>query len=508
MRAIRLEGAFLCVLVLAGLAWGDPVSGKQEGKETSLAGSRPNIVLIIADDISATDIGCYGNSDVRTPNLDRLASQGQMWSRAYLTATVCSPTRCSIITGRYPHNTGAPELHTALPEGQPMFPRELRNAGYWSAQAGKWHLGSYPREAFDKVVDGRDRNGESGCEYWIPLLRERPKEKPFFLWLASHDAHRTWQPDPDAQPHDPKSITLPAPLVDTPGTREDLAKYYDEVQRLDRFVGHVVEELEAQDILDETLIMFISDNGRPFPRAKRWQTEEGMRTPWIVHWPKGLPNRGRLCAQLVSVIDIAPTFLALAGAQIPEAVQGRSFLPQIADPNAKICDYAFSERNWQVEYCHERALRYGPWSYYRNNAPELAHFGFVNATFPSYRFASYVDLWKKFRSGEPLTAAQQTVFLEPRPREQLFQLEDDPLEVHDLARDRTHQKLLEQLRATMDQWIEQTGDTIPARGRRTPDRHDRLTGKRIFKGSHPGPTKYERPGQAAKATQIRNPGPR
>jgi arylsulfatase len=151
MRSIRLAETCLCVLVLAGLACGDPGSGKQEGKETSLAGSRPNMVLIIADDVSATDIGCYGNADVRTPNLDRLASQGQMWSRAYLTATVCSPTRCSIITGRYPHNTGAPELHTALPEGQPMLPRELRKAGYWTAQAGKWHLGKSDHGSVDRT---------------------------------------------------------------------------------------------------------------------------------------------------------------------------------------------------------------------------------------------------------------------------------------------------------------------------------------------------------------------
>lgn len=233
-----------------------------------------------------------------------------------------------------------------------------------------------------------------------------------------------------------------------------------------------------------------------------------MRTPWILHWPKGLADRGRLCEQLVSVIDIAPTFLALAGAQIPHAAQGRSFLPQIADPSAKICDYVFSERNWQVEYCHERTLRYGPWSYYRNNAPDLAHFGFVNATFPSYRFSGYVDLWKKLRSGEPLTDVQRTVFLQPRPREQLFHLEHDPMEVNDLARDPSHQKLLKQLRTTMDQWIERTGDTIPTEDRRTPDRHDRLTGKRLFKGGHPGPAKYEIPGQSAEATHINHSGPR
>ncbi len=130
-----------------------------------LAGSRPNLVLIIADDVSATDLGCYGNATVRTPNLDRLAAQGQRWTRGYLTASVCSPSRCSLITGRYPHSPGAPELHTGVPEGQPLFPRELRRAGYWCAQAGKWHMGDYPRtaNAFDQIIAGKDANGASGC---------------------------------------------------------------------------------------------------------------------------------------------------------------------------------------------------------------------------------------------------------------------------------------------------------------------------------------------------------
>ena len=132
----------------------------------------------------------------------------------------------------------------------------------------------------------------------------------------------------------------------------------------------------------------------------------------------------------------------------------------------------------------------------------------MNATFPGYRFPSYVDLWKKFRSGQPLSGAQQSVFLQPRPREQLFNLDLDPMEVNDLAQDPDHQKVVDQLRGVMDQWIEETGDTLPPRDRRTPDRHDRLTGKRLFPGGHPGPDKYQPPGQSARATSIHRAGPR
>ena len=499
--------SILLLFASASLLYAQPKS-QASADVDSLVGCRPNLVLIIADDVSATDLGCYGNPDVRTPNLDRLAAEGQRWTRAYLTATVCSPSRCSIITGRYPHNTGAPELHTGLPKGQLLLPQALRKSGYWCAQAGKWHLGQYPKGAFDVVLDDKKQNGDSGCRQWVPLLRRRPKDKPFFLWLASYDAHRPWQTDSEGTPHLPGSIRLPEPLVDTEETRADLAAYYDEVQRLDRFAGSVVQELTDQGILENTLILFISDNGRPFPRAKRWQTEEGMRTPWILHWPEAMSGGGNICEELVSTIDIAPTFLGLAGAETPKAIQGRSFLPQIVDPNAEICRYVFSERNWQVEYCHERALRSGPWSYYRNEAPELAHFGFVNATYPSYRFPAYVDLWDRFRTGESLTDVQRTVFLQPRPREQLFHLESDPMEVNDLAQTPDHRKTLERLRSVMDDWVAQTGDTVPSKQRRTPDRHERLTGKRLFTGMHPGPTTCEAPGQSARATTINHPGPR
>ncbi len=475
-------------------------------KPKPLAGSRPNLVLIIADDVSANDLGCYGNPTVRTPHLDKLAAKGQRWTRGYLTASVCSPSRCSMISGRYPHNSGAPELHTVLPEGQPLFPLQLKKAGYWCAQAGKWHMGDYPHKAFDKTIEDKKENGESGCRQWVPLLRERPKNKPFFLWLASFDAHREWQPDADGKPHDPKKIRLPESLLDTASTRTDLAAYHNEVQRLDRYVGEVVKELKTQGVLDNTVVLFISDNGRPFPRAKRWNTEEGSRIPWIMHWPAGLSGAGKTCDQLASVIDIAPSFLELAGAKIPAAIQGRSLLAQIADPKAKVCDYVFAERNWQVEYCHERMLRHGEWSYYRNAAPELAHFGFVNATF--YKMPAYADVWRHFREGKSLTPVQKTIFQQPRPTEQMFNLNDDPMEINDLAGSAEHQDTLEKLRSVMDQWIKQTDDTVPSSKRRTPDRMDRLTGKRLYEGFHPGPSKYEVPGQSSNATTINHPGPR
>jgi len=478
---------------------------REDGAAEALVGARPNLVLIIADDVSAADLGCYGNPDVRTPRLDAMADQGQRWTNAYLTTSQCSPTRCSILTGRYPHNTGAPELHTPLPADQWCFTQSLRDAGYWCAQAGKWHLGNPAKGSFDVVHGGRAA-GPGGEGRWVQTLRDRPDDRPFFCWFASNDAHRDWQPDDARPPHDADTLSLPLPLVDTPETRRDLAQYYDEVQRLDRYVGEVLDELEKQGVLDNTVVLFIADNGRPFPRAKRWLVTEGIQTPFILHWPGGLSGAGRVCDELVSVLDIAPTFVRLAGADLPDTFQGRSFLAQVAHPEAAICEMVFAERNWHVEYAHERMVRRGDWVYLRNAAPALSHLAAINTHRP---YPGFTDLVRRRTEGHPLTPAQQDVFRAPRPTQQLFYLPDDPAMLNDLADDPTHADTLNQLSALMDQWQEETGDTVPGPDTRTPDRHDRDTGERLQPGRGAGhPVDGEMPGDSAGAERINASGPR
>jgi hypothetical protein len=168
---------------------------------------RPNVVIIIADDVSAEDIGCYGNPAIRTPAIDRLAAGGLRFENAYLTAASCSPSRCSIMTGRYPHNLEtAAELDAFLPPGFSLFPKLLRAAGYYTGHAGKYHLGGpidgeLAREAFDVAGDSRRIQGvrdEGGEGLWLERLQQRPPDKPFFMWFAAHDAHRRWNAGPFA----------------------------------------------------------------------------------------------------------------------------------------------------------------------------------------------------------------------------------------------------------------------------------------------------------------------
>jgi len=477
-------------IAAAGLAFSSTVSAK------ATEPSRPNFVLIIGDDISVDDLGCYGHPHIRTPSVDKLAAAGMRFTNAYLTTSQCSPTRCSLITGRYPHNTGAPELHTALPEGQVMFPAILKQACYHTAAAGKWHLGTYARSAFEKIVGG----GPGGEERWLQCLQERPKDRPFLIWFASYDAHRGWQPDPDAKPHTPADAVIPPYSIDSPAVRADMAKYYDEVGRLDRYVGLVVEELERQGVLDDTCIIFMADNGRPFARCKTRLYDSGIKTPFIVRWPNGSVKPGSVCSSLVSVIDIAPTVLDLAGLKPRPSFQGVSMATLLTAPETSIRQYVFAEHNWHGQIAHERMVRHGDYVYIRNAHPQLPQICGLDAQCPQKEL-------RALAAQDKLTLAQMDPLLEPRPAEELFNVREDPHQIHNRSGHPEDRETLERLRRVMDQWQRRTGDTVPPLDKATPDRYDRRTGKPIH-GRSGRPQGGIVPGQETGAPTINDPGPR
>lgn len=308
------------------------------------APARPNLILIIADDMAWDDCGAYGNKAVRTPNLDRFAREGMRFDRAFLTASSCSPSRSSMITGRYPHSTDAEQLHWPLPKAQVTFAEKLKAAGYWTAAVGKWHLGNEVKDRFDVVheagaggfqlqvdADGKAKKmiaekDESGCAEWIPTLQARPKDKPFFLWLAALDPHRDYQEKAIPNPHKPADVIVPPYLPDAPDTRRDLALYYDEITRLDGFIGQVLAELEKQGVAENTVIVFLSDNGRPFPRCKTTLYDSGIKTPFLARWP-GQVKPGSVCGSLVSSVDLARRFWNSLGFQFRQASRGRALFP-------------------------------------------------------------------------------------------------------------------------------------------------------------------------------------
>jgi N-sulfoglucosamine sulfohydrolase len=175
----------------------------------------PNFIVFIADDAGWNDCGPYGNQNIKTPNINKLAEEGVVFNNAFLTTSSCSPSRCSILTGRYPHSTGAPELHMPLPADQVLFAGELQKAGYFTAVAGKYHIGP-KRSEFDTIYGGHP----SGCEHWVEALQNRPKDKPFFLWLAAIDPHRDYFPSTIPEPHKPEDVIVPPYLPDNDSTEK------------------------------------------------------------------------------------------------------------------------------------------------------------------------------------------------------------------------------------------------------------------------------------------------
>ena len=461
---------------------------------TATAQQKPNIVLFIADDVSWDDLGCYGNKDVKTPNIDRLAGKGIRFTNFFLTASSSSPSRNSIITGRYPHNTGAAELHTQPPLDMVSFPELLRKQGYFTGHAGKFHMGDYALRGFD--VSHQKNNGDGGEEMWLQTIQNRPKDKPFMMWFAAMDAHRIWGPNEFSGTHNPQNLTPPPYLVNSDVTRTDIGKYYDEIARFDHYIGLVVAELEKQKVLDNTIILVMADNGRPFPHSKTRVNDRGMKSPFIVFWPKGIGLKPKVCNSLVSSIDIAPAMLELAGAEVPEIVQGVSFAKLLKNPEKPFRNYIFAEHNWHDYEAHERMVCTKDFLYILNSRPQFTNLGPADALAGT----SFSELLKARENGT-ITPMQAEIFLQPRPAEELYRNSSDPDQFKNLATDQQYAGKLNELRKVLKEWMDETGDDIP----------EHLTVDWYLKA--PGQAKTEQfgvrgemPGTSRQAVKVNNKG--
>ncbi|GAB3998146.1 sulfatase [Spirosoma daeguense] len=456
----------------------------------------PNIILIIGDDISWDDIGCYGNPTVKTPHIDQLAREGLRFTNMYVTSSSCSPSRTSILTGRYPHNTGAAELHSPLPAHLAFFPEQLKLSGYYTALLGKWHEGPATKRAYDTLLAGEKLNGPGGEDQWLNVLRVRPKNKPFFFWLAPFDAHRNWSADKFPNAHKPETdVTIPPTLVDTKETRQDMASYYNEIGRLDHYVGELQQELKRQGIAENTLIVFMADNARPFPGSKTRLQDRGLKTPFLMCWPVGIPKRNVVDA-LISSVDLAPTLLSLASIRPASSIQGTSFAELLTHPKKEFRKYVFGEHNWHDYEAYERSVRTKDFLYILNERTALDNGGPIDGN----QSPAALSL-KKVHKVQKLTTLQEDVFVVPRPHEEFYDNRVDSLQIQNRIQDVTYASVINTLRNVLKTWQNQTGDTVPKQ--LTPDWYDREQGT-------PLPAKDKRgemPGAAKKADRIEAKGP-
>jgi len=421
---------------------------------------KPNILVFVADDAGARHFGCYGNKTIRTPNIDRLGAEGVIADNAMLTTSQCSPSRISILSGRYPHSTGAEDLHAPLREGDLILPTHLQSAGYFTGHMQKRHEGPHADRQFQWYDEGLDK---------FENFLSAAGEKPFFLWVAFSDPHRPYQDGAIPFPHDPLKVEVSPYMVDTPETRSDIAKYYDAIARMDASIGRFRQTLQKRGLSDDTLTIFLSDNGAPFPREKGTVYDSGVRTPLIFHWPRivpsGLRNKG-----LMSVIDLAPTLLSIAGAEVPQVMQGVNIASGLRDPSLWRRTEAFSERNWHDTDEHIRSVRTERFRLVYNSYIELP-FGSPGDV---SRSPSWRDLRKSKRDGS-LTPAQQLLFETPRPAIEFYDSAHDIWETTNLAGNPDYDEAIREHFAILKKWSDETGDFPPTRRRRA-DYVDRVTG--------------------------------
>lgn len=458
---------------------------------------RPNFILFIADDMNWDDCGAYGHPTIRTPQIDKLASEGMLFTNAFLTTSSCSPSRLSILTGLYPHSTDAEQLHWPLPEGRSTFVELLKQSGYWTGLAGKYHLGDAVRDHFSEIMevgtagfqlgsDGKQQKMQgdgSGCESWLDLLNARPADQPFFLWLAAVDPHRPYVSDIIENPHQIDDVIVPPYLPDNDEVRQDLAMYYDEISRMDNYVGNVLKEIDRQGIDENTMILFFSDNGRPFPRDKTTLYDGGIKTPFIISWP-GVAKSGTKVAHMVSTIDIAPTILDLAGIHPSNQMNGLSFVSILKNPNVEIRSEIYAEDHWHDFEDYTRAVRTKEFKYIRNFYPDLPNTPPADA----FRSMTYQSMLKQ-KEADQLNESQSRCFEIPRPEEELYDIINDPNELINLADTPEYAKQLTDMRNRLEHYRSTTNDYIPEY--RTPDDFDRITGLPTIHRVRPRPSKAE-----------------
>jgi N-sulfoglucosamine sulfohydrolase len=439
-------------LKVTGFGAGATAAGKMAPRGQSSSGASanpqlPNFLFLISDDQSVPDLRCYGNPALHTPHIDRLARQGMLFHSAFVTAPSCSPSRSSILTGRYAHATGTARFGAPLPAYQKTILESLKSRGYFTGAFRKVHLGEKFWSRWD--FQGRKQDFSS-------FFDARPKDRPFYLHVGFHDPHRPYFPHEYSPPVKPRDIQVPDYLPDTKAVRNDLAHYGDEIERLDRNVGKILDLLERDGLTENTLVIFTSDNGLPFPGAKGTLYDPGLHVPMLARWP-GVLEPGRTSQDLISLIDLAPTWLEAAGIPVPEILEGRSFLPLLQGRESKPREAIFAERNYHTHLDLIRALRTTRYKLIQNYLPQRPYRPLSDlARSPSWH--SIEDL---HHQGRLAPAVERRLFEKPRPDVELYDLQEDPGETRNLAGDPAQSANVKGLQERLSRWMTRTGDFLP-----------------------------------------------
>lgn len=424
----------------------------------------PNILLIVSED-NGQELGCYGEPYVQTPVLDQLASEGVLFKNAYVAQAGCSQSRASFLTGLYPHQNGQIGLATwkfrMYDQNTPNIVRSLKESGYRTGIIGKLHVNPESAFPFDfKAIPSANFSRKDMDQYTAEAERfMNADDKPFFLSINHPDAHRPFTTQVDGIPENPLTGKDVKPLayfgIDNPELRQQTADYYNCMNRLDAFVGDLLQALEDTGKSNDTVVVYIGDHGADMLRGKRTSYEGGTRVPFIMRWPK-LSKTGLVSTELVSLIDIVPTLLEAAEAPAIPNLPGRSLVPVLKGEKTNWRQYLFTEFHIHSahNYYPQRTIQDRRYKLIRNLMPGQVNPGYA---FTNNRF--FDDLAETIdQAEEPIRSA--FLNMERPPVFELYDLEADPYEFNNLAADPEHTPTLSRLQQKLQLWREQTKDPL------------------------------------------------
>ena len=422
-------------------------------------GFRPNILCVVCEDISPY-LGCYGDTAAYTPNLDKLAEEGVMFTNVFSVSGVCAPSRAALITGMYPTSFGAnnmrtnrknlPELkdcppYEAVPPAEvKCYPEFMRSAGYYCTNNEK--------EDYQFKAPGTAWDESSKNAHW----RNRPEGSNFFAifnFIRSHESQIwNWLDEPKSV--DPDDVPVPPYYPDNDVVRKDIATLYTNITIMDREVGEVLDQLEKDGLMDSTIVIFYSDHGGPMPRGKREILDSGLEVPMIIRFP-GKKYAGTVNDDLISFVDIPATILSMAGVEIPDYMHGQAFWGSQKDEPREYIFAARDRMDGQTD-CR-RAVRNKKFKYIRNYMPEKPAYMPIQ-----FRLAmpTMQELLRMKEEGT-LNENQMHWFRETKEVEELYDLEKDPYELNNVAEDPEYADVLEELRNVHIQWMKDINDPGP-----------------------------------------------
>jgi N-sulfoglucosamine sulfohydrolase len=450
--------------------------------------AKPNILFLLSDDHSYPYLSCYGNKDVQTPTLDRLADEGMRLDRMFVACPQCVPSRATLMTGRSPVSVRMVRFTSPLPNDVVALPDILRDrAGYYTGVGGRsYHLdgpgaeGKNPAPELSRVMEEHHlRTFKRRVDYvekgaakdsggrLSDFLDSTPANKPWFFWLGFSDPHHPWTAKGKRGTIDPASVHLPAHLPDLPGVRRDFARYLDEIQHLDEDVQLVLDKLRDRGFADNTLVVFMGDNGMAMPHGKGSLHDPGIHVPLLVRWPN-VVKPGSTSLALISGEDFAPTMLEAAGVKPPREMSGLSFLKLLRNEPFEPRKFVFAERGPHggdgamkpgisaATFDLARCVRSDRFKLIYNCTPHGAV-----APVDSQGEASWQEMKAANIHGKLDSQFNRAYFTSPRPTFELYDLDADPGEMNNLAGDARYEKQEYELKRQLTEKMVLDWDFLP-----------------------------------------------